>query len=113
MSISSETLSKIKAQLHAATHTDGSVPHDLYSHLTEVLGRIMQYHQKDAYEKFEEISTLVKRTHLNFNDPKTDKELNSQNQKQRDQKDARLEWIKKSKDLLNEVSLIGIYYHQV
>jgi len=39
----------------------------------------MQYHQKDAYEKFEEISTLVKRTHLNFNDPKTDRELNGQN----------------------------------
>jgi hypothetical protein len=44
----------------------GSVPNDLYSHLTEVFNRIMKHHASDAYDKFEEISTLVKRTHLNF-----------------------------------------------
>ncbi len=42
-----------------------------------MFSRILQYHQKDAYEKFEEISTLVKQTHLNFNDPKRDSALNN------------------------------------
>lgn len=72
MSISSETLQQIKSQLHQASQHEGAVPADLYQHLTEVFSRIIQYHQKDAYEKFEEISTLVKRTHMQFKDPKTD-----------------------------------------
>jgi hypothetical protein len=49
----------------------------LYSHLTEVFTRIEQYHQKDAFDKFEEVSALIKKTHLNFDDPKPDFKLNS------------------------------------
>lgn len=37
---------------------------DLYSHLTEVFNRIMLHHQDDGYEKFEEISALVKQTNF-------------------------------------------------
>jgi len=44
MSISSETLQQIKAQLHTASRHEGSVPSDLYQHLTEVFARIIQYH---------------------------------------------------------------------
>lgn len=78
MSISSETLHQIKQQLHHADANKDYVPADLYKHLTEVFSRIIQYHQKDAYEKFEEISTIVKRTHMQFKDPKTDSALHSQ-----------------------------------
>ena len=31
----------------------------------------------DAYEKFEEISTLVKRTHFHYADPKHDHQVNA------------------------------------
>ena len=76
MSISSETLDRIRNQLREATNSGGSFYQDLYSHLTEVFHRIVEFNSGDAYEKFEEISTLVKRTRLNFNDPKRDFELN-------------------------------------
>ena len=78
MSISVETLDKIREQLREAKNVGGSVPQDLYSHLTEVFNRIMLHHQSDAYDKFEEISALVKRTHLSFKDPKRDFEVNAQ-----------------------------------
>lgn len=75
----------------------------MYSHLTEVFSRIVQYHQYDAYDKFEEISTLVKRTHMNFSDPRHDRELNSQNNADDSAAQARNAWIEQSKNLLNEV----------
>jgi len=75
----------------------------LYSHLTEVFSRIIQYHQYDAYVKFEEISTLVKKTHMNFCDPKRDSELNAQMKGDQAESSARLAWINSSRDLLNEV----------
>ena len=103
-SISSETVQQLKQQLQQA-HSDGTaVPQDLYSHLSEVFARVVKNHPKDAYEKFEEISTLVKRTHLKFNDPKDANALNSQ--KSSDHSDAVKAWIRKSKDLLNEVSFL-------
>ena len=76
MSISVETLDKIREQLREAKNVGGSVPQDLYSHLTEVFNRIMLHHQSDAFDKFEEISALVKRTHISFKDPKRDFEVN-------------------------------------
>jgi hypothetical protein len=72
--------------------------------LTEVFSRIIQYHQYDAYVKFEEISTLVKKTHMNFSDPKRDSELNSQVKGDQAEASARQAWINSSRDLLNEVS---------
>jgi len=77
MSISVETLERIREQLRQAKEVGGSVPQDLYSHLTEVFNRIMLHHQSDAFDKFEEISALVKKTHLSFKDPSRDFEVNA------------------------------------
>jgi len=107
MSINPETLEKIRSQLHESKNVGGSVPNDLYSHLTEVFNRIMLHHSTDAYEKFEEISTLVKRTHLNFADPKHDFEVNGAAAAKSASDVARDAWIVKSKNLINEVSIFG------
>ena len=40
-----------------------------YTHLTEVFNRIMMHHPYDAFDKFEEISHLIKLTHLKIKDP--------------------------------------------
>jgi len=48
----------------------GHIKLDLYTHLTEIFNRIIQHHKYDAYEKFEEISHLIKKTHLKIIDPK-------------------------------------------
>jgi hypothetical protein len=93
MSISPETLQKIRDQLQTAKHVGGAVPSDLYSHLTEVFNRIMLHHPTDSYEKFEEISTLVKHTHLSFADPKHDFEINAAQSKTSDEAKARDAWI--------------------
>jgi hypothetical protein len=93
MSISSETLDKIRSQLREASNSSGTFQQDLYSHLTEVFNRIVEYNSGDAYEKFEEISTLVKRTRLNFNDPKRDFELNGAAVDTHAEDQARMTWI--------------------
>lgn len=50
----------------------GGVKLDLYNHLTQVFDRIMLHHKFDGFEKFEEISLLVKKTYLKIQDPKRD-----------------------------------------
>lgn len=60
MSVSLETLEKIKSQLQRARDLGTPIQSDLYTHLTEVFNRIMLHHPLDAYDKFEEISGLVK-----------------------------------------------------
>ena len=77
MSVSLETLERIKAQLKQARDMGSTVKLDLYTHLTEVFNRIMLHHPYDAFDKFEEISHLVKQTHLKIKDPKFDHEVNS------------------------------------
>ena len=67
--INQETLDRIRVQLSQAKSLGGSAPQDLFSHLSEVFNRILIYHQEDAYEKFEEISALVKQTKLKFKNP--------------------------------------------
>ena len=66
MSVNEQTLERIRAQLREARDIGGNVPQDLYSHLTEVFNRILLHHSNDAYDKFEEISALVKQTNLKF-----------------------------------------------
>ena len=69
---------------------------------TEVFNRILLHHSGDAYEKFEEISALVKKTDLKFKDPKFDFEVNAEyGAKQITPEEA---WVARSKNLLNEVS---------
>lgn len=102
MSINEETLNKIRNQLREARDIGGNVPQDLYSHLTEVFNRILLHHQDDAYDKFEEISALVKQTDLKFKDPKNDFELNAACSAQA--VSERQRWVQRSKNLLNEVN---------
>ena len=78
MSINEQTLERIKAQLRQGKDIGGNVPQDLYSHLTEVFNRILLHHPDDAYDKFEEISALVKSTDLKFKDPKFDFDVNAE-----------------------------------
>ena len=96
------TLDRIKQQLREVHDCGGNVPQDLYSHLTEVFNRILVHHNEDAYDKFEEISALVKQTDLKFRNPKVDTEVN----KEFGAKAVtdRQKWIGRSKNLLNEVN---------
>ena len=104
MSVSLETLERIKAQLKQARDQGSSIKLDLYTHLTEVFNRIMLHHPYDAYDKFEEISHLVKQTHLKIKDPKFDYDVNSiQHEQVNPSKEA---WIQKCQKLLKEVSII-------
>ena len=101
MSVSLDTLEHIKAQLKQARDNGSTVKPDLYTHLTEVFNRIMLHHPYDAFDKFEEISHLVKQTHLKIKDPKFDHEVNAiQHEHTNLEKEA---WIIKCKNLLKEV----------
>ena len=100
--INDQTLERIRNQLREAQDIGGNVPQDLYSHLTEVFNRILLHHSDDAYDKFEEISALVKQTDLKFQDPKFDFEVNADyGEKKVSAEEA---WVARSKNLLNEVS---------
>jgi len=104
---SMRTLEGIKRQLKQQKDLEGNqVKSDLYSHLTEVFSRILQYHPYDAYDKFEEISNLVKQTNLKFVDPKFDYELNA---KKRDLSREEAEaFIKKIQNLIKEIPDVGV-----
>ena len=77
MSINEATLERIRSQLREVRDIGGNVPQDLYTHLTEVFNRVLLHHADNAYDKFEEISALVKQTDLKFKDPRNDFELNA------------------------------------
>ncbi len=77
MSCHLETFEKMKKVLQQQKEV-GAIKLDLYTHLTEIFNRIIQQHKFDAYEKFEEISHLIKKTHLKIIDPKKDAEVNRQ-----------------------------------
>ena len=79
MSVSVETdekLASILGQLKQQKDLGNHVKNDLYGHLTEVFSRIMQYHPYDGFEKFEEISIIVKQTNFTKQDAMLDSELN-------------------------------------
>ena len=61
------------------------------------------HHTEDAYDKFEEISALVKQTDLKFKDPKFDHEVNKVYGAQA--VTERQRWVQRSKNLLDEVSI--------
>ena len=82
----------------------------MYSHLTEVFCRIVQHHPDDAYDKFEEISTLVKKNNLKIINPKYDYELNALcagGNHQLTNKEA-LVLVDKAKKLLAEKPDVGV-----
>ena len=74
----------------------------MYSHLTEVFNRILMYHHEDAYDKFDEISVLVKQTNLKFKDPKRDSDLMKSQGAQA--VTERQRWVQSSKNLLSDVN---------
>jgi len=76
MSVTLDTLERIKQQLKQAKDNGSTIKQDLYTHLTEVFNRIILHHPYDAFDKFEEISLLVKKTNLKVKDPKFDHEVN-------------------------------------
>ena len=103
MSVNEATLERIRCQLREARDIGGNIPQDLYSHLTEVFNRILLHHSEDAYDKFEEISALVKQTNLKFKNPLNAKEVNAAKPTQCTTSAAEA-WVCKSKNLMNEVS---------
>ena len=102
MSVSDQTLDRIRSQLREAKDIGGNVPQDLYTHLTEVFNRILLHHSGDAYDKFEEISGLVKQKDLKFHDVQLDSQVNAAVAEQA--KTERQQWIEKSYNLINEVN---------
>ena len=78
MSVSAtQSLDAIKSELKKQKDMGDNIETDLYSHLCEVFTRIMQYHPYDGFDKFEEISVMVKKTHMKSTDAKFDYELNN------------------------------------
>ena len=61
------------------------------------------HHKNDAFDKFEEISALVKRSHISFSDPKRDYEVNDSKSRKNEADTVTEAWITKSRNLLNEV----------
>ena len=76
MSVSIDTLDQMKQQLRAVKDLGTPIEHDLFTHLTEVFNRILMHHPHDAYDKFEDISALVKRTNFKIKDPDFDHVVN-------------------------------------
>jgi radial spoke head protein 4/6 len=93
------TLETLKRQLR----TPGAQNTDLYSHLNEVFNRIIKFHPYDAFDRFEEISTLVKQTNFKIRDPKFDYEVNGQAHAPPSVSQMEvLAFIEKAKNLLKE-----------
>lgn len=53
-------MEEIKTNLKKEIVVGNNQKADMYTHLSEVFSRVMQYHPYDGYDKFEEISNSVK-----------------------------------------------------
>ena len=103
------TLDTIKTQPKSAKDPSGSIQPDIYSHLNEVLNRIIQYHPYDALDRFEEISNLVKETNYTILDPQHDFEVNGNAAEQSRLTNRKaISYIDQAKKLLDEVPGVGI-----
>ena len=78
-------LDELKRQLRTVQTSGSLVRQDLYSHLSEIINRINQFHAKDGFERFEEISVMIKQTHFQVLDPKFDHQINACNGKHHDE----------------------------
>ena len=76
MSVNQETLEKLKEQLKISKDLGTPIASDLYSHLFEVFNRIILHHQKDGFDKFEDISAFVKYHNFKIGDPPQDMDVN-------------------------------------
>jgi hypothetical protein len=71
MSLSRATLNEIDAKM-----TKNHAAETINTHLTEVFNRCMMHNKLDAYDKFEEVSSLVKKTNLEHREAQEDKIVN-------------------------------------
>jgi len=78
MSSEVDTFQSIKGLLQKSQQV-GAIKVDLFSHITEIVNRIISHHKYDAYQKFEEISLLVKKTQLKIKNPKPIEEFRKLN----------------------------------
>lgn len=74
MSAEVDTFECIKNKMQAPKQV-GPVKVDLFTHITEIINKIIAHHKYDAYQKFEEISLLIKKTQLNVKNPKTPEQI--------------------------------------
>ena len=94
-----DTFDDVKAILQKSKQV-GAIKTDLFSHITEIINRIIAHHKYDAYQKFEEISLLVKKTQLKIKNSKPIEEF-----RQLSSKDANSEldqYVDTLRNLLNE-----------
>lgn len=64
---------RVKAGLNGK---DGNSFQELNQHLTTVFMNAMQNHSSDAFDKFEDISLMIKKTNFKFSNPKPAFEVN-------------------------------------
>lgn len=97
-------LESIVQRLKQEKNLDGSMKSDLYRHLYQVIQQIIQYHQYDGMDKFEQVSNTVKRTNLMIKDPKFDYEINGANRNDPRNMTNReaMELVQKAKLLIKE-----------
>ena len=96
-------LDEIKSQLKQEKDLDKHIKSDIYTHLGEVLDRITKFHPYDGFDRFEEISTLVKETKTKRADSKKDEDLNNVKATPSITAKEALAYIEKAKTLLNEM----------
>ena len=94
-----QRLNELEVLLRAEKDLGDKVRADLYSHITDVMSRILQYHSNDAYDKFEDISNMVKLSNLRNIDPKDDSEIND---KSKVSNQEMLDMIKKFKSFVGD-----------
>ena len=70
-----ETIELMKNRLKVDSKV-GKVTLDFYTFMKEIFNRVMLYHKYDSFDKLEEISQLIKKTHLKIRDPLKDVDVN-------------------------------------
>ena len=98
MSTEVNTFESIKELLQTSQQC-GAIKTDLFTHITEIVNRILTHHKYDGYQKFEEISLLIKKTQLNVKNPKTSEQIKAI---AKDSINTELEnYVKQVRDLLH------------
>ena len=77
MSVTVESLQQLKEQLNSIQDLGLPIKQNMYTHLTELVSRIVLNNQSDGFENFEEISALIKRHSVSVKDPNKDSDVNA------------------------------------
>jgi len=70
-----ETIEFMKNKLKIDSKA-GNVTLDFYTLMKEIFNRVMLYHRYDSFDRLEEVSQLIKKTHLKIKDPIRDNDIN-------------------------------------